>query len=78
MEINKIFEDLTKLEKAQLFGKLAEHIFPVDTWSDREVKMLKKLGLLSWFGLKDLMPDDDFFAGLFNGKGRRNRKDDWL
>lgn len=80
MEIDEIFENLTGSEKAKLFGKLAEDIFPVDSWTDREIKMLKNLGLLSWFGLKELMSDDDFWEGLFGGKdrGRKSRKDDWL
>ncbi|GAH97055.1 unnamed protein product [marine sediment metagenome] len=73
--------DLDPFEEANLFVELAVRVFPPDSWTKAEVKLLKKMGLLKWFGLDDSIDVDgdfefDFDLGL--GKNGRIKKDDWL
>lgn len=66
------------IDEGKLFKRLAVEIFKPDQWSSREVKLLKKLGLLSWFGLSGEVPAEalDFFEDFpFETKSRKN---DWL
>lgn len=69
-------EEKEYIREDRLFSRLAAKIFKPDLWSDREVKLLKKLGLHTWFGLTETIDDDDFFEDFpFR---TTSRKDDWL
>lgn len=54
-ELEEILDnlDLDIIERTRIFKILAEEIFPPNSWEDREVDLLEKLGLLNYFGIED-------------------------
>ena len=42
-----------------IFKALARSILPEENWSERELKMLTKLGLNSWFSLGEFSEKED-------------------